>query len=268
MVREESIQELMANTENRVSNRTHWKDLKNIQVLSGRDNFFFAFKSLNESTEVGSNFSDILKADQDSGGLMEPDFKLREYYNFRRGDLLCYDSLPEEFYLRKIFYYCQSENKGKKFYNVKEARKVKDEDCWNTKLCKDILNMRKDERNVEIQKFNQMIINEGERPVLPAEECELLTIEDVDEIRLESNIKEMIGDNEVFKKLFNEFVKNKRTNPGCLVVDDPYELMDRDDMRVLMLAYKTKTFDKGKGNTILSPIITFFENLHSWTKIS
>ena len=95
----------MKDTETRVKNRTKWNDLNNIQMFSGKDNFSFAFKKLNSFTEVGRLFCDILSNNREGGFVFEPDFYLNYYFDYRVQNLLAYDSMPEEFYLRKIYHY-------------------------------------------------------------------------------------------------------------------------------------------------------------------
>ena len=64
----------MKDTEERVSKRTRWEDLSNIQIFSGKDNFSFAFKKLNKSNEVGKLFYNILSNDGTTQYSFEPDF--------------------------------------------------------------------------------------------------------------------------------------------------------------------------------------------------
>lgn len=97
----------MNNTEELVNERTRWEDLNNIQIFSGNGNFTFAFKKLNKKNEIGRLFYDILSNDGTSEFTFEPDFFFNYYYDYRSNNLLCYDSMTEEFYLRKIYHYAR-----------------------------------------------------------------------------------------------------------------------------------------------------------------
>jgi hypothetical protein len=101
----------MKDTEKKVKNRTKWEDLNNIQMFCGQNNFSFAFKKFNTSNRIGEMFSNILSNDSTGDTAFEPDFYKHYYYEFRNNNLLAYDSMPEEFYIKKLYHYAMLGNK-------------------------------------------------------------------------------------------------------------------------------------------------------------
>lgn len=220
-----------------VNERTHWEELKNIQVFTGLGNFFFAFKELQPDLDLDKTFIKLLTPHKITRLTFDPDIILKKYKNHMNHGILNYNSMPQNFYLRKIFFYCKTED------SILKEEERTEEDVLNeflqkgiekTKFCVDLITVLKKKLENQARNFTNEwdILSRGD----------MLLLIKFDEIYQKKSDK-------IFLQVYTQILEEKQMEQEREVFTD-LEILSIEDLEFMELCYSTQTFDNGKGKTI------------------
>jgi hypothetical protein len=231
----------MKNNNQMVDERIVWEKLQNIQIFCGRGKFFFAFKKLDSSIDLDYAFIDLLKPG-DTSTHLENDHDRPEYKKyFNSNQIFEYDKMPAEFYLRKLYYYCNLNET--RFDKSKEELIQKKEELAKHPLMKH-------------KKFRKMI----QRFIKKRDKISNDIPEKISEIQFDENsfnYKEIVflmkffkifhlyKTDEKAKSILNEY--SKFVSEKSIKWKNYCDIEFLEELDFLELLYKTKTFDNGKG---------------------
>ena len=219
----------MENTEKMVGQRVVWEKLDNIQVFCGLGKFFFAFKKLKEDNDLHSIFHTLLQPKTNELINFEDDIKQKQYRPYIENSIFKYHVMPSEFYLKKIYYYSRITKErdiNMEKERFKHAPLLKDGD-----FIKDIL-----KKYLETNKVK------GDLKSIENN----LNMNDLVYLQKLYDIWCLYTNKPMFKKVCDDYIQfttsKKNLNWGDYLTNTKLE-----ELEILDLLYRTRSFDNGKG---------------------
>ena len=215
-----------------VKNRVIWEQLKNIQVFSGLSQLFFAFKKLDPKEDLDITLKNFLKPKGEEYVNFESDIGLERYQKYLDEDgIFLYDSMPLDFYLKKIFEYSKIDVDFEYDLSKEKDKIIKEGVLINTEFIEQIIipyfkKEFRDTSNISIDSFTDA--------------------KEISWLRKLFSFWSKYKKNNRFRKVIDEYFKIFQTSQN-LNFEQFFGKSKIEKLEFLELLYKTKTFDNGKG---------------------